>query len=198
MARATFKPGAKFKRWSVAVDDPRRALKQIGALIVSESQEAFKTQQLGKDKWDERGVPNVYGIIADFHMGKAAPPKRRFESTPALMDTGALKKSIAMRVVSRRVIAVGTKLPYAGVLHKGGPIKSLPITESVQELLQRWLEKKGSAWRDDLEWLLSPDWTGEQLEGEVSARPIVGITKRTIADVKKIVGVEIMEAKSWR
>ena len=98
MTRAGFKKGAKIERWEAALKNPKKALTQIGALMVSESQRAFRAQKFGKDVWQERAVPNIYGIISDFHRGVSNPPKRRFEPRPALTDTGRLSKSIAFKV----------------------------------------------------------------------------------------------------
>ena len=81
-----------------ALDNPQAALKQIGILMVAESQRAFKAQQFGAKKWDQRAPVNVFGIIADFTAGKTKPPNRRFDQRPALRDTGRLSSSIAYQV----------------------------------------------------------------------------------------------------
>ena len=99
--RVTFKKGAKVGRIEKNLDNPKAALEQIGVLMVAESQRAFKEQQFGAKKWDQRAPVNVFGIIADFHIGgRAKPPERRFDRRPALIDTGAngLLGSIAHQV----------------------------------------------------------------------------------------------------
>ena len=190
---ATFKQGAQVGRWEKNLDNPQAALKQIGAVMVAESQQAFKAQKFGKESWEPRAVPNVYGIVADFHAGKKKPPARRFEDRPVLRDTGRLAASISFSVVSSRTVEVGSNLSYAATLHRGGKIESKPITKSVQETLAKWLKGAGKAWKGKLGFLLNPKFTGETLKGRVVARPFMGITKATIADVKEIVGVSIME-----
>ena len=194
MARASFKRGAKIERWERALDNPQAALKQIGSFMVSESQGAFQAQGFGKEKWKPRAVPNIYGIIADFHAGKERPPKRRFEARDVLVDTGRLKgpTGVAWKIISKNTVEVGSNLPYAGVLHAGGKIESLPITQKVRDLLAAFLKGPGKEWRKALGFLFSKK-VGETLKGEVEARPFVGITKQTEKDILEAVGVKIFE-----
>lgn len=188
----SFRKGRKLERIERKVDNPQEALKQIGALMVAESQRAFKLQEFGSKKWDARAPVNVYGIIADFADGKRTPPNRRFESRPALRDTDRLVGSIAF-AVKGNTVEVGTNLDYASVHNFGGTIESKTITKSVQSLLGAWLKGKGKDMRAILGWLLNPDLTGTKLQGEVPARRFVGITPKTIKDVKRAIGVHIME-----
>lgn len=194
MTKVTFKKGAKIERWEKALENPVRALKQIGALIVAESERAFREEKHGRDKWAARSDVNVYGIIADFSKG-GTPPARRFERRPVLHDTGRLSGSITPRVLGRKAVEVGSNLPYAGVMHHGGPIESEPITKSVQKALDEWLKPKDKGIKRRLGFLLNKKFTGETLKGEVPARPFVGITKDTIADIHEEIGVAIMEVK---
>jgi phage gpG-like protein len=193
MTRVTFKPGAKIKRWEAQLDDPKKALKQIGVLLVAASQASFKAQKLGDEKWDERRVPNVFGIVSDFHAGKAKPPARRFQDRPALRDTGRLAQSIAFKLESAKVVAVGSNLPYASVHQFGGPVESLPVTKTIQKRIAKWLVKSGRKWANDLQFLISSKMTGKQLKGEVPARPFVGLTKQVSDDIVQVVGREVME-----
>lgn len=193
--RATIDKGAKVKRWERNLENPKAALKQIGVIMVAESQRAFKDQRFGREDWEERAVPNVFGIISDFHLGRRQPPARRFESRPALRDTGRLASSISFALKGTEVVEVGSNLPYAGVLHRGGKIESKPITEVVRQLLWKWLRGKGSAWRDRLGWLLNRKFRYRTLTAEVPPRPIVGITARTRRDIQDAVGAKIMEVR---
>ena len=191
---ATFDPGEKVGRWGRNLDNPQAALKQIGAMMVAESQRAFKLQKFGKHKWDARAVPNVYGIISDFHQGRRKPVARRFEDRPALRDTGRLAQSIAFKV-SGMSVTVGSNLDYAGTLHAGGKIESKPINSQVRQLLWKWLKRAGKAWKNDLGWLLNKKFKDTTLKGEVEARPFIGITAQTRRDVKEAIGVRIFEVK---
>lgn len=195
VGRASFEQGAKLRRWEKKIDDPAKALKQIGALMVGESQDAFKRQKFGDAPWKPRAVPNVYGIISDFAGGAKEPKARRFQSQPALRDTGRLAQSISFRVVGR-VVEVGSNVEYAATHQHGGATESETITQAMQKAIWKWLKSKGGRWKSDLGWLLNRKFTGQKLKGRVPARPFVGVTKQTIADVKEVVGVEIFEVRN--
>ena len=188
-----FDPGDKVRRWQVNLKNPAKALKQVGALMVSESQKAFTDQRFGQEQWEPRSPINVFGILADFHAGKKTPPARRFESRPALKDTGRLGNSIAFQV-SGDTVTVGSNLPYAGVHHTGGEVESVPLSEQVQHALGEWLLKiDDDTIFNRLAPLINKRRRGDTLKMQVPERRLVGITKQTIADIKEVVGVEIME-----
>lgn len=195
MTRAAFEPGAKIERLGQNLGRPTAALKQIGALMVAESQQAFRDQRLGKHEWPARSVPNVMGIIADFASGKRAPPARRFEDRPALRDTGRLAASIAFRLVGADSVEVGSSLPYADTHQRGGRSESATITEQVQRLLGRWLGSQGAEMRQRLGWLMNEKFRGTKLTADVPKRPFVGVTDDTIKAVQLVVGAKIMEAE---
>jgi len=195
MATASFDPGAKLERIRRAIANPERALKQVGVIMVAESQRAFRDQGFGSAQWAPRGVPNVFGILADFAAGKSEPPRRRFEPRPALQDTGRLAASIAFEVVGRDSVRVGSNLDYAEVMHRGGKIQSVMIDGRVRSELWRWLRRQPRAIKRQLGWLLNQRFKGKKLEHEVPARPFVGVTDRTIAAVKATIGVAIMEVE---
>lgn len=186
--------GAKVERWERNLENPGAALRQVGAMMVSESQAAFRAQRLGDTEWDERRPINILGIIADFHEGKKDPPARRFERRPALRDTGRLASSIAFRLVGTEVVEVGSNLPYAALHHHGGTAESKPINQQVRTLLADFLRRR-KQYRKGLGWILNQKFEGKTIRQKVPARPIVGITKQTIADVQEAVAVKIMEAK---
>lgn len=183
------------RRWRTNLEHPEAALKQIGALMVSESQRAFKQQRFGGKVWDPRSKVNVFGILADFHAGKSKPPSRRFQTKPALRDTGRLAGSISFRIEGDTVV-VGTNLPYASVHHTGGEVESVPITEQVQRKLADFLLKESTS--DEVFSRLAPlvnrKMRDQTLKMDVPERPIVGITPTTLADIKEAVGVGIFEA----
>jgi len=194
MARTGFRKGAKIGRFEKALTNPSGALRSIGAMMVAESQLAFKRQQFGRDRWPGRGVPNVMGIIADFAAGKDAPPNRRFQSSPALVDTGRLKGSISFEV-SSNTVSVGSNLPYAKTLHSGGEVESEPITSDMQTRMAEWLRGESRERQKKLGWMLNPQLAGSTVTTKVPARPFVGITKETVEDIHEILGVEIFEVR---
>lgn len=191
--RATFDPGDKLRRIAGKLEDPQGALTKIGAMMVAESQRAFKAQEFGGRKWPERAPVNIFGIIADFAAGKKAPPARRFESRPALRDTGRLASSIAFRV-SGDTVEVGTTVEYAGVHQKGGKVESKPLTSAVRTALWAWLKKQARPLQRRIGWVLNKKFIDQKLTQKVPARKFLGITDKTRAMVRGIVGVEIMEA----
>lgn len=188
--------GAKIEAIERAMVDRSSALKQIGALMVAESQTAFRDQKLGDTAWKERRAPNVFGLLRDFADGKREPPARRFERRPVLMDTGRLRQSIAWRIMaSGDVVEVGTNLPYAAAQHRGGTVESATITKQMQSAIWSWLKGKGKDHKRTLGWLLNRKFTGKKLSQTLPARPIVGITQETVEAVREIVGVSIAEAR---
>lgn len=195
MASVTLKKGAKIERMERWLEKPTAALKQIGALGVAESQEAFREQSFDGKKWPERNpdkpVVNVFGVISDFSQGKTKPPNRRFQTTPALIDTGRLASSISFRLVSDDTVEWGTNIVYAPVHQSGGEVESEEITETVQRLLGAWLKKQSSAMKGRLGFLLNKNMTGEKLQGEVPQRRFVGVTKQLIEDVREVVQISL-------
>mgnify|MGYP003634348228 CR=1 FL=1 len=192
--RVTFDKGAKIARMEKGLDDPTPVLKQIGVLMVAESQRAFKEQKHGGKSWDERAPVNIFGIIADFAAGKRKPPNRRFETRPALRDTGALAKSIAFEVRGK-VVEVGTNLDYAAVHQFGGKVESKTLTSDVRRLLWGWLKRQDSQMQSRIGWVLNAKYKGKKIEAEVPARPFIGITESVRKAVRKLANVEIFEVK---
>lgn len=185
-----FDEGDRVRRWIRSLDKPERALKQVGVLMVAESQGAFKRQGFGRKKWQARAPINVYGIIADFSQPKA-PPSRRFDDRPALTDTGQMRKTIDFDFLGVKEIEVGSNLDHSGVLNFGGPIESKPLTETVQRRISRWLKTQSRQVRRQLSKLVRPSMTGKTLKGEVPARPFVGLTDQTVDDIIEVLGDDL-------
>ena len=192
--RAQFRPGAKVERIQKRLESPTAALKVAGLLMVEASQKAFRQQGLGKQKWEARAPINVYGLIADFARGAGAPAQRRFQRRPALIDTGRLSSSISSRLISEDTVEVGTVVQYAAVHQKGGQVESETITESMQRAIWDWMKSKGRRYKKDLGWLLNKKWRGKKLQGQVPARPFIGLTDETKKRVQQATGRQIMEA----
>jgi phage gpG-like protein len=191
--------GSKFETWESRLQNPKEALTKMGALMLAASQKAFKEQKYGKFAWRPRSVPNVFGIIADLTTGPK-PQSRRFENKTTLMDKGRLKSSLnpsgngasGIFRVGKDFVEIGSNIPYAGVHNFGGPVESLPITDSVQLKLEKWLgTKTGDKWWDKLKWLLSMKYLGKRLKMKVPARPFVGLTPQLEADIEKWAGIKI-------
>lgn len=191
-----FDKGKKLGRIEANLANPEPVMRVIGALVVSESERAFEDQRHDGRRWSARAVPNVYGIIADLAGPASAPAGRRFDSRPALVDTGRLRSSIDSDVVNNgRTAVIGTTVDYAAVHQFGGRIESETISATVQQKLGRWLRGQGAQFRNRLAFLLSPSLLGKKLQGTVEARPFLGLTDRTIAQAHRAIGVEIFEVK---
>lgn len=194
MAGGEFDKGAKIRRIERKLENPEKALRMVGAMMVAESQQAFKDQRFGKATWEPRGPINILGIIADFHAGKR-PPQRRFEPRPALRDTGRLAQSITFRIVGGDSVEVGSNLPYASVHQYGGETESKPINETVRKGLESWFKGAGSKYRKALGWLLAKKFKDQTIKSRIHPRPFVGITQQTVDDVREIVAVQVLEAE---
>lgn len=206
------------------VERPRAVLVGIGALLVRTSQRAFREQRMGKAVWKSRGEtgmnPNWPAILADFAAGKSAPPERRFQDRPALVDRGDLKRSVTFRVVSDDTVEAGSNLPYAAVLHSGGESKTPTITKAIQDRLSDWIDKalgrgqraakrqwgvgttdaqmardakavKRGQVANKLQWLLNPQLQGQALTVRHPPRPIVGLPDELVREVESLFGVTI-------
>lgn len=144
----SFDEGTRLRAIRGLIEDPRWALRGIGALMVSYAQLAFKQEKMGGIRWKNREetgmVPNWPGVLADFDAGKSEPRKHRLERGNTLQDTGRLLSSIAFRPVAADTVEVGSMLPYAGVLHGGGESQTVAISASIQKALGDWIAKMGS------------------------------------------------------
>lgn len=195
MARVAFQPGAKLERFGKKLEKPEGALKQIGQIMVAASQQAFRDQRFDEEPWDERSDVNVFGIISDFAQGRTKPPKRRFQTRPALVDTGRLRSSIAFRLVGDASVEVGTVVDYAEVHQEGGEVQSETITDKVQKLLGEWLPSQDQEIQDRLKFLLLPSFRGKRLTATVPERRFIGFTDQIADDVAEIIGIAIFEVR---
>jgi len=180
---------------------PEPLLRSIGAYVVGTAQRAFREQGRPAGSWRPRGVPNIAGILRDFHDGRPEPVADRFRARPALIDSRDLRNSIASEVSGNAVI-VGSNLPYAP-LHQFGAenVETDPITEEFQTWLAAFLTRQvgrvkraaGSEGADlvrsqlnkDLGWLLNPNLVGETLEINIPARPFLDVLPEDEAHIRE-------------
>lgn len=191
MRKSRVKKNSAMVEFESIIKEPTSIMRQIGALLVAESQEAFKKQKFGGEEWKSRGKINVMGIIADFAAGKSSPPARRFQSRPVLIDTGRLRQSITFKVKKSNEVVVGSNLPYAGVHQYGGETESEVITDAVQAALSKWLKSSGKAHKSKLGFLLSKKMRDQTIKAKLPARPFIGVTDQTIIDIADIIGVTL-------
>src|SRR3989304_3386719 len=114
-------------------------LESIGAYPVGLSHKSFAQQEWQGARWIARSVPNIPGIVRDLERAPSIQPKR-FESRPALVDTGDLSKSIHSRVIGSRAVEVFSTSPYAS-LHQDGGDWSMSISETAKKNLKIILGK---------------------------------------------------------
>lgn len=104
--------------------DFSESLSAIGVYLRERARSRFLEQEFGGQQWQERGVPNIAGIISDIQeRGRTAAniPARRFDARPALIDTGTLRRSISYRIEDDQLtVTVGSNLPYARKMQEGG------------------------------------------------------------------------------
>ena len=160
------------------LEDLRPALAEIGIEMVASAEKAFRVQALGKTRWSGRGVPNVAGIISDLNRG-ATPPKRRFESRPAGIDTGKLRQSIGL-TLSQNSVLVDSRLTYSKKFQEGGK-STLTLTKTGKESLKRFL-----ADRRDLQKSLGWLFRQNRVTINQKARPFLGITKELATTAAEI------------
>lgn len=184
-----------------ALEDLTPALEQIGVLLVAGAQRAFREQGRG-ERWQERRVPNVFGIVSDLARGKT-PPKRRFDRRPALVDTGQLRNSIDARVSGRDTVEVGTVVPYAS-LHQFGGTSTARVTPAARRGLARYLKtqrrrrknsKASEADRSRASSALEIGWLFQVdvLEAQIPARPFIEVTDTDREEIRRIVLEHVLD-----
>ena len=127
---------------SQALLNPLKILKPWAELWIRATQQGHRDQKRGPFKWKPRMNPNIPGMLRDFERGPNVP-KRRFESRPALSDTGMLKKSYAQKPRNATSIFVGTNLPYANIHQFGGKVK-IDITPTIRRNAWTWMKRQVS------------------------------------------------------
>lgn len=205
--------GTRLKMLRSELTNPRRVLTGIGALMVGQAEKGFREERMGDVRWKRRSetgmVPNWPAIIAHFHAKSSEPPNRYFGDQHTLQSTGRLAGSFSHRIANQDTVEAGTTLPYADALHRGLETKTEPLSEAVQTRLRKWIDGTRSKVRramkgDDqeatdraakragmaeaLKWLLNPNLRGERLTVKHPARPMIGLPKTLVDDVKAIYG----------
>ena len=117
---------------------------RIGNIVAVDSRLSFIHQRLGSIEWPARypGMRkpfiNIAGALADFIAGATAPKANRFYARPALIDTGALVKSIKSHVIDAQTVEVRSDKDY-GALQFAGGLSSQNYSGSVQDRIRDWL-----------------------------------------------------------
>lgn len=130
-------------KYEKMVSNPQEMMKRIGFDAQNFSRNSFRNQKLGNSRpWKKRAVPNLAGIWSDINNNKT-PPKRRFDPSPALVDSGTLRKSISFELIGQNSVRIGTNRPNAKILYFGGTIIQKKTNPNFDDDLWRWLKRIG-------------------------------------------------------
>lgn len=145
----------KLTRIRKRLEDPTVLLRQIGVVVAKNAQKSFVEQSFGSDSWSPRykgtragAEPsiNIAGALQDFTDGKRKPKNRRFQTTPALMDTGLLRRSLgvsnSVKRVSSHAVVVGVfgKAEFYAPYQQFGGTRKTPVTEGALDNYSYWMK----------------------------------------------------------
>ena len=153
-------------------------LKAVGQQSVNDSKAAFAAQKYDGVSWIARAVPNMPGIIRDLTGGPSIQ-QGRFESRPALVDSGWMRDSLNYRIIDKGTVEIYTEAEYAGLHMTGGPweMRISPVAKkNLRHILKQTKgQRSGPFWehRGILSFLAIAD----SISGEVPPRPFMGLPK---------------------
>jgi phage gpG-like protein len=155
-------------------------LNRIGRYLTQVSRAAFANQRFDGKPWPPRSLPNIAGIIRDLEHGRFNS-ERLNKSTPALVDTGALRRSIRYRLVGAKSVGVYSLEPYSGI-HQEGGTDVIPVTDSVKQNLKGLLKAMPQL-RQSLGFLFRKN----ALSVNVPARPFLGVPESSKARIQEMI-----------
>lgn len=142
----------KIRALKKRLGDPAVLMKMLGVIVAKQAQRSFEDQALGSDSWSPRyrGTEagkepsiNIAGSLQDFASGRKAPKARRFQTSPALMDSGILRRSVSpgnsVKLLSTHSVEVGV----TGVAQYYAPHQQFGIPSSqevTEDALQNYTE----------------------------------------------------------
>ena len=181
------------------LDDPKDVLKQIGILLVKQTQRAFTNQRSpGGKPWLERYPGqkgpklNVAGALSDFNKGATNLGSMRFKGRPALLNTGKLKSEWNSTIKSKYVVVVGTSkevAPYASKMQEG-IASTQDITSTGKKAIAAFIKenkknKKGKAVSEQMGWMLNKYTKPTKLKTKPVARVFLEIVPETERGIKR-------------
>jgi phage gpG-like protein len=135
-----FDPGKRMLRLLEMFRREGDLLPIVGEILAERARDSFRLQRRGSRVWSARGIPNVAGIVSDLNAGRAPKPNR-FQSRPALVDTGRLRDSIRARVATGGAVQIFTTVRY-GRVHQEGGISKIALTASGRKTFAAQLRKQ--------------------------------------------------------
>lgn len=162
------------------IDRPEKLLKRFGALLVSDSQKAFKDQALGDIAWPARypnqrdPFINIAWALKDFAAGRSKPLDRRFQNRPAGIDTGETMRATSFRLVGPTAVEVGNPMPWANAMQRGGIEGVIPITAEMKKRMGKWLksQKTTASWA-------GPEATDDEVAAWAKTRGMRYVPRKT-------------------
>lgn len=141
-------PGDEWERLKSRLLKPEALLKRIGAILVSDSKQAFERKALGNIAWPplypRQSDPfiNVAWALKDFAAGRKEPLARRFSRDHPGIDTGDTKRATTFKVLDTERVQVGNAMPWANAMQNGGVEGVIPITKDAKARMGKWLRSK--------------------------------------------------------
>lgn len=162
----------------------RLAREAVGLELVASARRSFDGQRSPDGVvWRARAVPNVAGMVSDFARGRADPKASRLLPRPALVDTGALRRSIGYRLEAGRVIPTAG-VDYGMAQAEGGQ-STLTITPAVRRAAIRWLDRRDQD--DAVDGSLRKAVRKPTVTIRFPARPFLGADDRAQEAIRSIV-----------
>lgn len=159
-------------------DDLSPLMERIGQYLVRVCQVAFLNQSFDGERWPARSAPGILGIVQDL-TDSPEVRESRFTDRPALVQSGALRRSIRA-LPGTKTVRITSSLPYAA-LHQHGGSSSLPVTQAVRQNLATFLRSRPNL-RPKLGFL----FRAAAVSAEVPARPFLGVPESSRPKLQEI------------
>lgn len=156
---------------------------KLGNYLCQVSRAAFQNQSWDGQKWAEKKAgpltPSIMGSVEDLSKGPEIAASR-FAARPALVNTGALRRSFKAMPTAKTVKIVST-MPYAQLQNEGG-LNILYVTKAVRQNLAAYLRRMPNL-RPHLGFLFNA-W---QVEATIPARQFIGVPESSRAKIDAMV-----------
>jgi len=160
-------------------------LRAIGALLVEESQLAFRAGGVrGGKPWGKRGVPNTPAILRALMGGATTWQARWLQPSPVLVGTGRLRSGFDFKVdEAGGSVSITNNVPYARDHHEGltrtmpGALNE-PIRSGLTELLRQ---------RPQMAAKLGYLFTRKEITIRLPKRRLVEVTPPIMKDIEAII-----------
>ena len=191
---------ASFDDFSIQLDEiegrlenPQEAMETIGVVLIAAAGEAFQNKEFGTFKWppqyENQPSPWIHkaGVVSDLAKGERIKSTRFSPQSEAILqDSGNLRDSFSVRVLSNMEVQVGSDVPYAKFHQHGsglvGPAVQ-PITGSMRASLRREHEGAQGDNKEALGKMFSY-FRRDSITTHIQQRPFLGITDQIEEDIR--------------